>query len=109
MSHYSKSGSDRLFPPALPPCLLRPLPVANFFFINPFGVSEIDALDNLVFQPFLHVRADRPQVRHAVDNVDRQVEAIDLVENREFQRSINVAFLLISTYVNVLMVLAAIS
>ena len=38
------------------------------------------------------------QLRNAVDHVDRQVEAIYLVANRELQRSIDVALFLIPAY-----------
>src|ERR1700722_2493165 len=67
-------------------------------------MSEIDAVDDLALQPFFDVCANRPQPRYAVDHIDRQVEAIHLIQNRELQRSVNVAFFLISAHMNVLMV-----
>ena len=41
------------------PCLSRPLPVSNFFFVDAFGVSVVNALDDLALQPFFDVGADR--------------------------------------------------
>ncbi len=87
-------------------CLPRPFPVANFFFVDAFGVSVVDALDDLVLQPFLDVRADGAQARNAIDDVDRQIEAIDLIEDREFERSVDVALFLVSAHMDVVMIRA---
>ena len=95
--------------PGFPPDLTPPLPVANFFFIDAFGVGIGDALDDLSFQPFLDVSADRAQARNAVNDIDSQVKAIDLVEDGKLQRGIDIALLLVSPHMNVVMVPAPIA
>ena len=47
--------------------------------------------------------------RYAIDHVDRQVEAIHFVANRQFQRSIDIPPLHVSAHVNVGVVGPAIS
>ena len=66
-------------------------------------------VNDLPLQPFLDVGADGAQARNTVDDVDCQIEAIDLIENREFERSVDVALLLIPAHMNVFMIRAAIS
>ena len=89
--------------------LSRPFPVADFFFVDAFGVRVVDAVDDLVFQPFFDVGADGAQARNAVDDIDRQVEAVDLIEDREFQRRVDVAFFLVSAHMNVVVIRAAVA
>src|SRR3984885_3177899 len=69
----------------------------------------VDALDDLALQPFFYVCALRMQVRNTVDDVNREIEAIHLIENGQLQRRVDVAFFLISTHVNVLVVRAPIA
>ena len=71
--------------------LTRPFPVANFFLIDALGVSVVDALDDLALQPFFDVSADGAQTRNAVDDINGQVEAVDLVDDRKLQRGIDIA------------------
>src|ERR1700685_620666 len=49
------------------------------------------------------------QAGNAVDDVDREIEAIHLIQDGQLQRSIDVAFFLISTHVNVLVIRAPIA
>src|ERR1700731_1541864 len=76
----------------LPPCLLRPLPIANLFLVNA-----------------LRVRADRTQPRHTVDNIDGQIEAVNLVDNGQLERSIDVPLFLVPAHVNVVMIPAPVT
>ncbi len=69
----------------------------------------IDAVDDLILQPFFNMCASRMQARNAVDDIDRKIEAIHLVENGEFERRVDVAFFLVSAYVNVVMIRAAVA
>src|SRR5271163_3157079 len=54
-----------------------PLPIANFFLIDAFGVSIVNALNNLALQPFLDVSANGAQARNPVDDIDSQIEAVN--------------------------------
>ena len=45
---------------------------------------------------------------HAVDDVDGEVEAVDLVEDGELERRVDVALLLVAAHVDVVVVLAAV-
>src|ERR1700686_292704 len=55
------------------------------------------------------MRTHRVKTRNAVDDIDGEIKPINLVDNGEFQRSIDVAFLLIAAHVNVVMIPAAIT
>src|SRR5208282_1652146 len=89
--------------------LARPLPVANFFLVDAFGVRVIDAFDDLIFQPLLYVRARGMQARNAVYHINGKIEAINLIEDGEFQWRVDAALLFISTNVNVVMIRAPVS
>ena len=54
------------------PCLSRPFPVSNFFFVDPFGVCIVNARDDLTLQPFLDVGAHGTQTWDTIDDVDCQ-------------------------------------
>src|SRR5580698_10232531 len=84
-----------------------PLPVPDLGFIQTFGVSVVDAFDDLPFQPILELPARPLQFRDAIDHVDRQVETIDLVADRKFQRGVDIAFFLVPAHVNVRVVRSA--
>jgi hypothetical protein len=70
-------------------------------------MSIVDAIDNLSLQPLFDMSARWVQARNAVDYVNRQVAAIDLVEDGEFERCVDAAFFFISTHVNVVVILTA--
>ena len=65
----------------------------------------VDALDDLVLKPLFGVCSCSLEFRHAVDHVDGKVEAINLVQNGELQRRVNVAFFLVAPHVEVVVVL----
>ena len=48
------------------------------------------------------------QARHPVDDVDHQVEAVHLVQDRELQRRVDVALLLVAAHVQVVVVVEAV-
>ena len=66
------------------------------------------ALDHLIVQPVLRVRAGIAQTRHAIDHVDGEGEAVDLIVDREFQRRVDVALLLVAAHVHVVVIGAAV-
>src|SRR5262249_30207645 len=59
-----------------------------------------------VAQPDLHVRAGDEQAGHAVDRVDREAVAVDLVLDRELEGRVDVALLLVAAHVEVRVVRA---
>src|ERR1017187_8333640 len=105
----SARGWGRLFWPTLSPCLPRPLPISHFFFVDAFPMSIIDALDDLVLQPFLDVSANGVQAWNPVDDIDGQIEAVDLVKNGKFQRSVYVSLFLVSAHMDVVVILAPVA
>ena len=72
-------------------------------------MGVIDAVDDLILQPFLDVCTDGAQARNPVDDIDRQVEAIDLIVNGKLQRCVDVALFLVAADVDVLVVVATIA
>src|SRR5580692_6836939 len=90
-------------------CLSRPLPVSNLLLVDAFGVSVVNARDDLTLQPFLDVGADRTQTRDTIDDINCQIEAIDLIENRKLERGVDAALLLIPAYMYVVVILAPIA
>src|SRR5580692_3026837 len=48
-------------------------------------------------------------MRNAVDNVNRKIKAIDLIQDGEFKRRIDIALFLISPYMDVVVILAAVA
>jgi len=89
--------------------LSRPFPVADLFPIDAFGVGIADAVDNLALQPLFHMRADGAQTRNTVDDVDRKIKTINLVQDRQLKRCVDVASFLVSTHMNVFMVPATVA
>src|SRR5271155_265875 len=55
------------------------------------------------------MRADGAEARDAVDDINRQVKAIDLVKNGELERRVDVAFLFVSPHMKVVMIPAAVA
>ena len=71
-------------------------------------MSVVNAFDDLVLEPFLQMSRGGLQLWNAIDDVDGQVEAVDLVQDRQFERCVDVALFLISANVEVVMILAPI-
>jgi hypothetical protein len=71
----------------------RPLPFTDLLLIDPVFVRVGYCLDDLPLQPADGVRSLFLQPGHLLNHVDCQVEAIHLVEDRQLQRSIDVALL----------------
>src|SRR5262245_52678333 len=67
----------------------RPGPPIDLRLVDAVLVCESLALDLLVAELLLGVRAAGAQRRHPVDRVDREAEAVDLVLDRQVERSID--------------------
>src|SRR5258708_2156993 len=92
---YTSTELQRSTSSTSTPALERPLPPCNLRPINPVLVRIANAVEDLVLQPFLGVRRRAPQLRHPINHVDRLVKTVHLVQNRQFQRRVDVAFLLV--------------
>ena len=80
---------------------IRPLPVCGFGLIDAVLVRVVHALDLHIAELLLRVRAGHLEPRHAVDDIHRQCEAVDLVLDGQLQRSVDVALLLVAADVQV--------
>ena len=71
-------------------------------------MSVVDAVDDLAFEPFLDVGADGREAWDAIDDVDGDIEAIDLIEDGEFEGRVDVALFFVAADVNVVVISAAV-
>jgi hypothetical protein len=62
--------------------LERPLPVADLGTIDTVVVCVVEAVTDLVLEPILGMGAGRAEARDAVDDINSQIEAVGLIENR---------------------------
>ena len=89
--------------------LVRPLPRLNVGVIDAMLVSIIPAL-NLEIAEFLFcVSSDSLQLWNAVNRINGQAEAIDLVLDGQIERRVDVSFFLVAANVHVVMVRTPIS
>src|ERR1700692_2494634 len=87
---------------------LRPLPVADRRTIDALAVCKVDTVDDLAFQPLLHVCPGALESGNTIDHINRQVEAVDLIADRKFERRVDVALLFIAANMDVAVVGSAI-
>ena len=85
-----------------------PFPGADFWAVYAYGVSVVDAVDDLAFEPFLDVGADGREAWDAIDDVDGDIEAIDLIEDGEFEGRVDVALFFVAADVDVVVISAAV-
>src|SRR4051812_14226235 len=76
---FGSMTADRI---ALP----RPHPVPNLRQVVAELADVLAVLDQFVAHLLLHVRVARGEAGHAVDDVDDQVKAIEVVEHRHVER-----------------------
>src|SRR5271165_4636265 len=91
------------------PVLVRPHPSRGFGLVDAVFVRVIAALDLHVQEAFFGVAADLLQARHAVDGVHRQAEAVNVVVDGQFKRRVDVALLLVTAHMHVVVIVAAVS
>jgi len=72
-------------------------------------VSIVNARDDLTLQPFLDMGSDDTQAWDTIDDVNCQIEAVNLIENRKFERSIDATLFFVPPHMNVLMIRAPVS
>src|SRR5271166_1550462 len=86
---------------------VRPLPTANVRTVDPILVSMTSACDLEIAEFFFGVRADPLQFRDAVNRVDRKTEPVCLVVDRQLHWRVDVAFLLVTAHMQVVVVCSA--
>src|SRR5581483_5063571 len=86
----------------------RPRPIRYLRAVDPFGVGVVDGLDDLVLEPPFDVCGGVLQARHAIADVDGEVESVDLIDDRQLERRVDVAFLLIAANMDVVVISAAV-
>ena len=67
--------------------------------VHPVLMGVVQTVELRVAQRLLHAGASNLQSRHAVDDVDRQTETVQLVADGELQRCVDVALLLVAAHV----------
>src|SRR5476649_1209212 len=88
--------------------LAFPDPVADFIAVNAFRVGVGNARVDLVLEPVLRVSAGIAKPRHTIDHINTQRKAVDLVDDRQLERGIDVAAFPIAMHVHVLVIRAVI-
>ena len=83
-----------------------PAPVVDLRCIHAVGVGVAAVFLDLVLHPLLDVGSAGAEALDPVDHIDHQVEAVDLVADGQFQRSVDVSVLLVTANVEVGMVRA---
>src|SRR5678815_4956810 len=96
-------------PPSLgSPLGRRPSPVPDCWAVLAFRIGIVDALDDLSFQPLLKLGCSNLKFGDTVDDIDRQVEAVHLVADRKFQRSVDIALFFVPAHMDIGMIRSAI-
>src|SRR3984957_19679884 len=85
-----------------------PLPVADFRQVLAVSVDVLLVLDQLVPELLLQVDAPVAGLRQAVDGVDHEVKAVQIVQHRHVEGRGDGALLLVTTDVDVVVVRAAV-
>src|SRR5215469_6618660 len=89
--------------------LIGPGPRGDVWFVDPVFVRVVHALNLLIAELLLGMATDLLEFRNPIDSVNRQAEAVDLIFYRQLQRGVYISLLLVATYMQAFMVLAAIS
>src|SRR5262249_55437180 len=84
--------------------LERPAPPEYLGFVDAMLVGIQHTSDLHILELLFGVRAGRLELRHAVDHIDGQSEAVDFVIDCQLHRGIDVAVFLIAAYVQVVVV-----
>src|SRR5207244_7399057 len=85
-----------------------PLPVPNLWHVLPVLGDVLPVLKELVADGLLRVGRFRAKLRHAVDHVLDEMEAVEVVQHHHVERRGGRAFFLVAAHVEVLVVGAAI-
>src|SRR5215472_12988067 len=80
---------------------LPPPPAGDLGHIVPIPGDELLVVDELVADRLLGVSGARPKLRHAVDDVAYEVEAIEIVQHAHVERRRGGALFLVAAHVDV--------
>src|SRR5262249_1693197 len=83
--------------------LLSPLPAGELGHVVTIADDELLVVDELVADRLLGVGGPRPKLRHTVDHVAYQVEAIEIVQHAHVEGCRGGALFLVAAHVNVVM------
>src|SRR5262245_50598719 len=89
--------------------LLSPPPAGDLGHVVTIAGDELLMVDELVADRLLGVGGPRPKLRHAVDHVAYQVEAIEIVQHAHVEGCRGGALFLVAAYVNVVMARSPVS
>ena len=87
---------------------VRPSPICDLRHIDAVLMRVVAAIDLDVAEPLLGVSPDFLELRGAVDRVDRQGEAVDLIVDGEFHGRVDIAFFLVPAHVQIPVIGAAV-
>jgi hypothetical protein len=76
--------------------LQGPFPVPYLGLVDSLGESVVDAFNDLPFEPVFKMRSGILQPGHAIDDVNSEIKAVNLIADREFQRSVDIPFLFVA-------------
>src|ERR1700712_1250004 len=65
----------------------------------------VNARDDLALQQLLRMRTLRAKRRNAINHINRQVETVNLVQDRQFKRRVDIPLLLVPTHMEAVMIL----
>src|SRR5205814_6814875 len=81
--------------------LLSPSPAGDLWQVIAVAGNELLVVDKLVADRLLRIRGARSELRHAVDRIADEVEAIKIIQHAHVERRRRRPFLFVAAYVNV--------
>lgn len=85
-----------------------PFPVKNSWHVDTLLMRVVDALDLLVPKLLLGMGARNSELGNAINDIDRYAEPINLVFNGKLQWRVDVPLLLVTTHMQIVMVVATV-
>lgn len=83
-----------------------PFPIKNSWYVDALLVCVVETLNLLVPELLLGMGTCNLELRNAINNIDRYAEPINLVVNGKLHWRVDVAFLLVTANVQIVMVVA---
>jgi hypothetical protein len=80
-----------------------PLPINDILSIHPKFVGMVLTGELLIKQCFSHTGPHVAEAGYPVDGVNGQAKTIRLIQDREFQGGADIAFLFVTTYMNMML------
>ncbi len=83
-----------------------PFPVKNSWHVNALLVCVVEAVELLVPELLLSVSTRNLELGNAINDIDRYAEPINLVVNGKLQWRVDIALLLVTAHMQIVMVVA---